>query len=97
MCAIKKTTAFGYKDITVEIQMSDGARVAIGKGRAFCADGDIFNEEKGEKIASIRAKLSATKILIETNQQLVNTYKKLLDDAQQYADRLEVELKESIK
>lgn len=56
---LEKKTTFINKDTKVKVQIIDGTYFAEGEGVAHCADGDDFDEETGEEIAEIRARLKA--------------------------------------
>ena len=62
---LEKKTTFINKDTKVKVQIIDGTYFAKGEGRAHCADGDDFDEETGEEIAEIRARLKAFNKFIE--------------------------------
>ena len=59
--------------------MTDGCHSHIGEGQARCADGDDFNRETGEEIATIRAKLDGLYSIINDYKSSINNYQKLID------------------
>ena len=77
---VRKTTTFVNHDTKVKIEMSDGACSGIGIGKAECADGDDFDEEVGEEIASIRAKISAFDDMIDEHKTSIEAYQNMVDN-----------------
>ena len=101
---VEKKTYFINRDIKVRIEMTDGCHSHIGEGQAHCADGDDFNREAGEEIASIRAKLDGLYQIINDYKSSINNYQKLIDtkteqltDLFRTRNALEQRLKQVIK
>lgn len=61
---------FDKRNTKVKVEIIDGTYFAEGEGVAHCADGDDFDEETGEEIAEIRARLKAFNSLIEIYKML---------------------------
>lgn len=90
---IKKITIFNGRNTKVKVEILDGTYWAEGEGRAHCADGDDFDEETGEEIAEIRARLKAFDNLIEIYENVIqekkNNIKFLQQDKKNLQERLD--------
>lgn len=90
---IKKITMFTNKNTKVKVEIIDGTYHAEGEGRALCADGDDFDEETGEEIAEIRARLKAFNGLIKIYEDVIqekkNDIKFLQQDKKNLQERLD--------
>lgn len=80
---LEKKTTFINKDTKVKVQIIDGTYFAEGEGRAHCADGDDFDEETGEEIAEIRARLKAFNKFIELYKDDIQKKKNDIKSLQQ--------------
>ena len=80
---LEKKTTFINKDTKVKVQIIDGTYFAEGEGRAHCADGDDFDEETGEEIAEIRARLKAFNKFIELYKDDIQNKKNDIKSLQQ--------------
>lgn len=101
---LKKITMFNNKNTKVKVEIIDGTYFAEGEGVAHCADGDDFDEETGEEIAEIRAKLDGLYQIINDYKSSINNYQKLIDtkteqliDLFRTRNALEQRLKQVIK
>lgn len=94
---IEKKTTFINKDTKVKVQIIDGTYFAEGEGRAHCADGDDFDEETGEEIAEIRARLKAFNSLIEIYKNVIQEKKNDVKFLQQSKKNLQQRLKQLIE
>lgn len=94
---IEKKTAFINKDTKVKVEIIDGTYFAEGEGRAHCADGDDFDEETGEEIAEIRARLKAFNSLIEIYKNVIQEKKNDVKFLQQSKKNLQQRLKQLIE
>ena len=72
---LKKITMFDKRNTKVKVEIADGTYLATGEGIARCADGDGFDEETGEEIAEIRARLKAFNNLIKIYQDVIQEKK----------------------
>lgn len=90
---LKKNTMFNGRNTKVKVEIIDGTYHAEGEGRAHCADGDDFDEETGEEIAEIRARLKAFNNLIEIYKDVIqekkNDIKFLQQDKKNLQERLD--------
>lgn len=90
---LKKITMFNGRNTKVKVEIIDGTYHAEGEGRAHCADGDDFDEETGEEIAEIRARLKAFNNLIEIYKDVIqkkkNDIKWLQQDKKNLQERLD--------
>lgn len=90
---LKKITMFNGRNTKVKVEIIDGTYHAEGEGRAHCADGDDFDEETGEEIAEIRARLKAFNSLIEIYKNVIqekkNDIKFLQQDKKNLQERLD--------
>ncbi len=90
---IKKITIFNGRNTKVKVEILDGTYWAEGEGRAHCADGDDFDEETGEEIAEIRARLKAFDNLIKIYENVIqgkkNDIKYLQQDKKNLQKRLD--------
>lgn len=90
---LKKITMFNGRNTKVKVEITDGTYHAEGEGRAHCADGDDFDEETGEEIAEIRARLKAFNNLIKIYKDVIqekkNDIKFLQQDKKNLQERLD--------
>lgn len=90
---LKKITMFNNKNTKVKVEIIDGTYFAEGEGVAHCADGDDFDEETGEEIAEIRARLKAFDNLIKIYENVIqekkNDIKFLQQDKKNLQQRLD--------
>lgn len=93
---LEKKTAFINKDTKVKVEIIDGTYFAEGEGKAHCADGDDFDEETGEEIAEIRARLKAFNSLIEIYKNVIQEKKKDIKSLQQSKKNLQQRLNDLI-
>lgn len=77
---VEKKTTFKNKDTEVKIKISDGYNTSIGEGQSHCADGDDFDEETGEEIASIRAQIKAITAMNNNYIDMICKYQKQIGD-----------------
>lgn len=77
---LKKITMFDKRNTKVKVEIADGTYLATGEGIARCADGDDFDEETGEEIAEIRARLEALNDMIEEYQERISVHKALIEE-----------------
>lgn len=89
---IKKITIFNGRNTKVKVEILDGTYWAEGEGRAHCADGDDFDEETGEEIAEIRARLKAFDNLIEIYENVIQEKKNNIKFLQQDKKNLQKRL-----
>ena len=89
---LEKKTTFINKDTKVKVQIIDGTYFAEGEGRAHCADGDDFDEETGEEIAEIRARLKAFNSLIEIYKNVIQEKKNDIKSLEQSKKNLQQRL-----
>lgn len=94
---LEKKTTFINKDTKVKVEIIDGTYFAEGEGRAQCADGDDFDEETGEEIAEIRARLKAFNNLIEIYKNVIQEKKNDVKFLQQRKKNLQQRLKQLIE
>ena len=80
---LKKVTMFYNKNTKVKVEIIDGTYFAEGEGVAHCADGDDFDEETGEEIAEIRARLKAFNKFIELYKDDIQKKKNDIKSLQQ--------------
>lgn len=93
---LEKKTTFINKDTKVKVQIIDGTYFAEGEGRAHCADGDDFDEETGEEIAEIRARLKAFNSFIEIYKNVIQEKKNDIKSLQQSKKNLQRRLNDLI-
>lgn len=90
---LKKITMFDKRNTKVKVEIADGTYFAEGEGVAHCADRDDFDEETGEEIAEIRARLKAFNSLIEIYENVIqekkNDIKFLQQDKKNLQQRLD--------
>lgn len=89
---LKKITMFNNKNTKVKVEIIDGTYFAEGEGVAHCADGDDFDEETGEEIAEIRARLKAFNSLIEIYENVIQEKKNDIKFLQQMKKNLKERL-----
>lgn len=89
---LKKITIFNNKNTKVKVEIIDGTYFAEGEGVAHCADGDDFDEETGEEIAEIRARLKAFNSLIEIYENVIQEKKNDIKFLQQMKKNLKERL-----
>lgn len=89
---LKKITMFNNKNTKVKVEIIDGTYFAEGEGVAHCADGDDFDEETGEEIAEIRARLKAFNSLIEIYENIIQEKKNDIKFLQQMKKNLKERL-----
>lgn len=89
---LKKITMFDNKNTKVKVEIIDGTYFAEGEGVAHCADGDDFDEETGEEIAEIRARLKAFNSLIEIYENVIQEKKNDIKFLQQMKKNLKERL-----
>lgn len=89
---LKKITMFNNKNTKVKVEIIDGTYFAEGEGTAHCADGDDFDEETGEEIAEIRARLKAFNSLIEIYENVIQEKKNDIKFLQQMKKNLKERL-----
>ena len=89
---LKKITMFNNKNTKVKVEIIDGTYFAEGEGVAHCADGDDFDEETGEEIAEIRARLKAFDSLIEIYENVIQEKKNDIKFLQQDKKNLQARL-----
>ena len=89
---LKKITMFYNKNTKVKVEIIDGTYFAEGEGVAHCADGDDFDEETGEEIAEIRARLKAFDSLIEIYENVIQEKKNDIKFLQQNKKNLQQRL-----
>lgn len=94
---IEKKTTFINKDTKVKVEIIDGTYFAEGEGMAHCADEDDFDEETGEEIAEIRARLKAFNSLIEIYKNVIQEKKNDVKFLQQRKKNLQQRLKQLIE
>lgn len=89
---LKKITMFNNKNTKVKVEIIDGTYFAEGEGVAHCADGDDFDEETGEEIAEIRARLKAFNSFIEIYENVIQEKKNDIKFLQQMKKNLKERL-----